>query len=269
MIPYPDIDPIAFQIGPVAVRWYGISYVLGIGCMWWLLDFRARRSGGRWSTDSVADLVFYVALGGILGGRFGYVLFYSPSSYLEHPLSIFMVWQGGMSFHGGLLGVLAAVYLFARRDGRRFFAVSDFLAPGVPIGLMFGRLGNFANRELWGAPTELPWGMVFPDPSAGGIPRHPSQLYEAALEGLLLFVILWLISNRPRPEKTISGLFLVGYALARIAVEFVRVPDAHIGYLGGGWLTMGQALSAPMIIFGLWLLIAAQREADSETRSAH
>lgn len=259
MIPYPDIDPIAFQIGPVAVRWYGISYVVGIGAMWYLLARRARRSEHPWSADAVADLVFYVALGGVLGGRLGYVLFYNLPAYLAEPLSIFKVWQGGMSFHGGLLGVLVACYLFARRERRAFFAVTDFLAPGVPIGLMCGRIGNFINSELWGAPTDLPWGVVFPDPLSGGVPRHPSQLYEAGLEGLVLFAVLWVVSARPRPQMFISGLFLAGYALARFAVEFVRVPDPQIGYLASGWLTMGQVLSTPMFIFGVGLMIAARR----------
>lgn len=257
MIPYPDIDPVAFRVGPVAVRWYGLSYIAGILGAWWLLARRAGRAG--LDREAVADLVFYAAVGGVVGGRFGYVLFYNLPAYLSDPLSVFAVWQGGMSFHGGLLGALAGAALFARRTGRSLLAVTDYLAPAVPVALMCGRLGNFVNGELWGAPSDLPWAMVFPDPRAGGVPRHPTQLYEAALEGALLFVILWWYSARPRATGVVSGLFLLLYGAFRCLVEFVREPDAHIGYLAFGWLTMGQVLSAPMIVAGAWLIAAAGR----------
>lgn len=261
MLSYPQIDPIAFQLGPLAVRWYGIAYIVGIVGGWWLMRLRARRPGSGWRSDEVADLTFYAALGGVLGGRIGYALFYNFPAYLDRPLDILKVWEGGMSFHGGLIGVLIAIAWFASRTGRSFFQVSDFLAPVVPLGLMAGRLGNFINGELWGAPSRLPWAMVFPDPRAGGIPRHPSQLYQAFLEGLLLLLILWWFSSRPRPAAAVSGLFLLGYGLARFAVEFVREPDAHLGYLAFGWVTMGQVLSLPMVVAGLILLGLARRRA--------
>jgi len=195
----------------------------------------------------------------VLGGRLGHVLFYQPDYYLANPLHILYVWEGGMSFHGGLLGVLVAAWLFGRRHGKRFFQVTDFVAPLVPTGLLAGRLGNFINGELWGAPTDLPWGVMFPGEAAGGVPRHPSQLYEAFLEGVVLFAILWLFSRKPRPTMAVSGLFLVGYGVFRGLVELVRVPDAHLGYLALGWVTMGQILSLPMVVFGLGLLAWAYR----------
>jgi len=261
MIPYPDIDPVAIQIGPLAVRWYGISYLVGIAWAWWLLDRRAGRPGSAWRREEVADLVFYAAVGGVLGGRLGYALFYNLPAYLESPLALLRVWEGGMSFHGGLLGALAAMALLARRLQRPFFAVTDQLAPAVPVALLCGRLGNFVNGELWGAPTDLPWAMVFPDPRAGGVARHPSQLYEAALEGAVLFAVLWWVSARPQPTRLVSGLFLVLYAAFRFLVEFVREPDAHLGYLAFGWLTMGQLLCVPMAILGAWLIASARRRA--------
>jgi phosphatidylglycerol:prolipoprotein diacylglycerol transferase len=259
MIPFPAIDPVAFQLGPVAIRWYGISYVVGIALMWWFLSARARKAGSLCSPDEAADAIFYAVLGGVLGGRLGYVLFYNLPAYASDPASIFKVWQGGMSFHGGLLGAIGAVWLFSRRRGRQFFAVSDFLAPATPLGLMCGRIGNFINQELWGAPTDLPWGVVFLGERAGGVPRHPSQLYEAALEGLVLFVLLWWFTRTPRPLMLPSALFLLGYGTARTAVEFVRIPDEHIGYLAFGWLTMGHVLSAPMVIAGAWMIFVVAR----------
>jgi len=252
MLEYPAIDPVAISLGPLQIRWYGLSYVAGTLIGWWLLRMRSARHG--WTYEQVADLVFYAVLGAIIGGRLGSALFYNLPYYLDHPLATFKIWQGGMSFHGGLLGVLVAVWLFARFQRRPFFAVTDFLAPVVPVGLFCGRIGNFINGELWGRPTDLPWAMVFPDPAAGGIPRHPSQLYEAALEGALLFIILWWFSARPRPIMAVSGLFLTGYGLFRFLVEFVRVPDPQLGYLAFGWVTMGQVLSLPMFIFGVLLL---------------
>ncbi len=258
MIAYPDIDPVAFELGPVAVRWYGISYIVGIGAAWWLLARRARRAEYGWSAEQVSDLIFFGAVGAILGGRLGYVLFYNLPAYLSEPLAIFKVWQGGMSFHGGLLGVFVALWWLSRRLQRPLFAVTDYLIPVVPVGLFCGRLGNFANGELWGAPTGLPWGMIFPDPRAGGVPRHPSQLYEAGLEGIVLFIVLWWFSARIRPTRSVSGLFLVLYGVLRCGIELVREPDGQLGYLAFGWLTMGQILSFPMIVFGVWLLASAR-----------
>lgn len=262
MLEYPAFDPVAFSIGPLDIRWYGLCYVIGILLCWWLLRRRTARHG--FSHEQLADLVFYIVVGVIVGGRLGSVLFYNLPYYLEHPLAIFKIWEGGMAFHGGLLGVLIAIWWFARNQGRRFFEISDFMAPVVPLGLFFGRIGNFINGELWGKASDVPWAMVFPDPAAGGVARHPSQLYQAALEGLLLFIILWLYSSKPRPMMAISGLFLAGYGLARFVVEFVRVPDAQLGYLAFGWLTMGQLLSLPMIIAGMLLMWLAYRKATGE-----
>lgn len=257
MLTYPDIDPVAVQIGPLAIRWYGLMYLVGFAAGWWLGVRRAKRPGSGWHPEQVGDLVFYVALGVILGGRFGYVLFYDLAGFLADPTMIVKVWQGGMSFHGGLLGVAAAVWWYGRKTGKGFFEVTDFLAPLVPIGLGAGRIGNFINGELWGKVTDLPWGMVFPH--AGPLPRHPSQLYEAFLEGAVLFLILWLYSARPRPTMAVTGLFMACYGLFRFLVEFVRLPDAQLGYLAWGWLTMGQVLSAPMILVGVGLLWWAYR----------
>ena len=262
MIPYPQIDPVAIHLGPLSIRWYGLSYLAGILSGWYLLRRRAPAHG--WSYEQVADLVFYAAMGAVLGGRVGYVLFYNFAFYWQHPLAILRVWQGGMSFHGGLLGVLLVMLWYGRSTGRGFFAVADFLAPVVPVGLFFGRIANFINGELWGAPTSVPWAMVFPDPRAGGLPRHPSQLYEATLEGLCLFLILWWFSSRPRPRMAISGLFLAGYGLIRFMLEFLRQPDPQLGYLAFGWVTMGQLLSLPMLLAGLWFLwLAYTREGAS------
>lgn len=252
MIDLTKIDPVAFHIGPLAVRWYGISYIVAIGMGWMLMRLRARRAGSGWSGSEVDDFIFYLALGVVLGGRIGYILFYNFHVYLENPLAILKVWQGGMSFHGGLLGLFIASAWWARRTQRSFMQVCDFVTPCGPLGLFFGRVANFINGELWGAPTTLPWGVVFPN--AGPLPRHPSQLYEGMLEGVLLFVIVWWFSSRPRPAGSVTGLFLIGYGLARFAVEFVREPDVQLGYLAFGWLTMGQVLSTPMILLGAWLI---------------
>ena len=255
MIPFPDIDPVAFRLGPVAVHWYGLAYIAGIALAWIYLSRRARRAPGDWRSDQVADLVFYAALGAVLGGRIGYVLFYNFAEFLQAPASIFAVWRGGMSFHGGGLGLVLALGWYAHNHGRRFLVVSDFVLPAVPIGLGIGRVANFVNQELWGAPTTLPWGVVFSHPAAGALARHPSQLYEALLEGVCLFIILHLISTQGRAVGTVSAWFLMLYAVFRSAVEFVREPDAHIGYLGWGWVTMGQVLSLPMLIAGLAILL--------------
>lgn len=269
MIQFPAIDPVALELGPLAIRWYGLSYLAGIALAWGLLHRRCGRgAAGDWTTEQVSDLVFHVALGAVLGGRLGYVLFYNFAEYLRDPLELLAVWRGGMSFHGGTLGVIVALALFARRVRRPFLAVADFVLPAVPIGLFLGRIANFVNQELWGAPSELPWAVLFTVPGAGGVPRHPSQIYEALLEGLLLFVVLnWLYAARPR-RGVIAAVFLLGYGLSRFAVEFVREPDAHIGYLWQ-WLTMGQLLSVPMIIAGLAILIASLRSSPPAARAGH
>ncbi len=257
MLVHPDFDPVALALGPVKVHWYGLMYLVAFAFGWWLGRVRARDVWRGWSRDDVDDVLFYVVLGVVVGGRFGYMLFYDFDRLLAEPLSLFMVWRGGMSFHGGLIGVMAAMWWFARSRGRGFFEVADFVAPLVPSGLAAGRLGNFINGRLWGSPSDLPWAMVFHDPRAGGVPRHPSQLYEALLEGVVLFAVLWWFTRRPRPAMAASAVFLIGYGVARTLVEFVRVPDAHLGYLAFGWVTMGQVLTLPMIAAGIGLAVMA------------
>ncbi len=265
MLKYPAIDPIAIALGPVKIRWYGLSYVTGILLAWWLLNYRAIKQPHQgWNSEQVSDLIFYGAVGLIIGGRLGSAVFYNFPYYLANPLDILKIWQGGMSFHGGLIGGLIAVWIYGSRINRAFFDITDFMAPVVPVGLFFGRIANFINGELWGGPSTLPWAMVFPDPRAGGIPRHPSQLYEALLEGLVLFIILWIYSAKPRPTMAVTGLFLLGYGVFRSAVEFVREPDSHIGYLAFDWLTMGHVLSFPMMIAGVALLWIAYRPGKRE-----
>ena len=262
MIPFPAIDPVAMRFGPLAVRWYGLAYVVGIGLGWWLLHRRASRgAAGGWTVEEVSDLVFYGALGAVVGGRIGYVLFYNFAATLADPLEAFAVWHGGMSFHGGVLGFIAAMACYAFRRGRGFFDATDFVVPVVPLGLMMGRIANFVNQELWGAPTKLPWGVVFTMPAAGGVPRHPSQLYEAALEGIVLFAVLNVLSARRPPRAVVSAAFLIGYGIIRFGIEFIREPDAPIGYLAWGWLTMGQLLSTPMVLAGLALLVYGLEQA--------
>jgi phosphatidylglycerol:prolipoprotein diacylglycerol transferase len=249
MIAYPDFDPVAFSIGGVKVHWYGLMYVVGFIAGWWLARRRAMAPGSTWKPADVDDLIFFAAVGVIVGGRLGWILVYGFDALREDPLAIIRVWQGGMSFHGGLAGVMIAVALFARRRGRRIADVFDFTAPLPAVGLCAGRIGNFINGELWGKPTDLPWGM----PVDGEV-LHPSQLYEAALEGVVLYALLWWFTSKPRPRLAPAGLFLSLYAIFRIAVEFVRVPDADIGYLAFGWLTMGQLLSLPVLAVGLAML---------------
>ncbi len=262
MLTAPQIDPIAIQLGPLAIRWYGLMYLIAFLAFWWLGRRRARQTG-LLQAQQVDDLLFYGALGVILGGRLGYVFFYGFEQLLADPLYLVRIWQGGMSFHGGLLGVLVAAWLFGRKHGLGFFGVTDFIAPLVPLGLGAGRVGNFINGELWGRVSDAPWAMVFAH--AGPLPRHPSQLYEAFLEGLVLFLLLWFYSAKPRPRMAVSGLFLVGYGAARTAVEFAREPDAHLGYLAGGWLTMGMLLSVPMVLVGAVLVGLAYRGRNSKT----
>ncbi|HYD56112.1 MAG TPA: prolipoprotein diacylglyceryl transferase [Burkholderiales bacterium] len=256
MLVHPNIDPIAFSIGPLAVRWYGLMYLAGFAAAWGLGLSRIRSGRAPVSRMQFDEMVFYALLGVILGGRLGYVLFYKPAEYLASPLKIFAIWEGGMSFHGGLLGVLVAMWILARRFRIHYFDLMDFVAPLCPLGLAAGRLANFINGELWGRVTEVPWGMVFR--GAGPAPRHPSQLYQFALEGLLLFAILWWFSSRPRARGQASGLFLVGYGVLRFAAEFAREPDAFLGYLALG-LTMGQWLCIPMVLAGLGIFAWARR----------
>jgi phosphatidylglycerol:prolipoprotein diacylglycerol transferase len=263
MLRYPHIDPVAVHLGPISIHWYGIMYLVGFGLAWWLARRRAAQPGSSWSGTDVDDLLFNAMLGVIIGGRIGYVFFYGSAMWradLWYPLKI---WEGGMSFHGGLLGVLVAVAIFAWRRGRRVWDVFDFTAPLPGLGLFFGRIGNFINNELWGRPTDVPWAMLVEDPATGQlVARHPSQLYEATLEGLVLFAVLWWFTSRRRPRYAASGLFFILYALARIAVEFVRVPDAQIGYFAGDWLTMGQILSLPMLLAGIVLWVMAMRRRE-------
>ncbi len=256
---YPTIDPVAISLGPISVHWYGLMYLFGFTGAWLLGRVRAARYG--WTAEQVEDLLFYGAIGVILGGRLGYSLFYDFTNNIEHPLNILKIWQGGMSFHGGLLGVLIAFWLFSRKTGKSYFEISDFIAPMVPIGLFFGRIGNFINGELWGKVSDVPWAMVFPH--GGPLPRHPSQLYEAGLEGLVLFVLLWLYSIKPKPLGAVSGLFLLGYGVFRSIVELVRIPDQQYGYFAFDWLTMGQILSLPMILLGVFILVVAYRRPNS------
>lgn len=251
MLTHPQFDPVALHLGPLAVHWYGLMYLVGFLGGLWLGKWRARQPRSGWQEAEVDDLLFYAALGVILGGRLGYVLFYQPGYFLSHPIEIVYLWQGGMSFHGGFLGVLAAMLFFARKTGKRWLAIMDFVAPLVPLGLGAGRMGNFINGELWGRATDLPWGMVFPQ--VDGTARHPSQLYEFGLEGVALFCILWLYSRKPRPVGAVSALFLIGYGSFRFLVEFTREPDSYLGLLSLG-LSMGQWLSLPMVIAGVWLL---------------
>ncbi|WP_461210665.1 prolipoprotein diacylglyceryl transferase [Desulfocurvus sp. DL9XJH121] len=258
MLTYPRFDPTAFSIGPLSVRWYGLMYLVGFAGGWLLGRWRASRPGSGWKPGEVDDLVALCMFGVVLGGRLGYVLFYEPMAYLAHPLEALKIWNGGMSFHGGLLGVLACFVLHARKTGRSFWQVSDFIAPLVPIGLAAGRLGNFINAELWGRVSDVPWAMIFPGWQAGPYPRHPSQLYEFALEGVVLFVTLFVYSSRRRPAGAVSGLFALCYGVFRFLVEFVREPDPQLGQVALG-LTMGQLLSLPLALFGAYLLWRARR----------
>jgi len=257
MLVHPQFDPVAVHLGPLAVRWYGLTYIAGFAMVLLLGRYRAaRRQAEGWHPRQIEDLLFYGMLGVILGGRLGYVLFYKPAEYMAAPWKVFYIWEGGMSFHGGFIGVMAAMIYFARSTGKRWLDVMDFVAPLAPLGLAAGRLGNFINAELWGRPASVPWAMVFPD--VDNVPRHPSQLYEFGLEGVLLFLLLWFYSAKPRPRGAVSALFLIGYGCARFAVEFTREPDDYLGLLALG-LSMGQWLSLPMIAAGAALLAWACR----------
>jgi phosphatidylglycerol:prolipoprotein diacylglycerol transferase len=256
MLVHPNFDPVAVHLGPIAIRWYGLMYLVGFGVAFWLGRLRVARSSGRVTYAILDDLLFFVVLGVVFGGRLGYVLFYKPGYYFSDPLEILAVWHGGMSFHGGFLGVLLAVWYAARKHGLRWLEVTDFVAPLIPLALAAGRMGNFINGELYGRVTDVPWGMLFHSPGAGALPRHPSQLYEFMLEGVLLFVILWVFSAKPRPVGAVSGAFLLGYGVLRFTAEFFREPDDFLGLLALG-LSMGQWLSMPMIVLGLGMLVWA------------
>lgn len=251
MLTYPEINPVALSLGPVKIHWYGLTYLVGFFLAWVLALYRIKKYKLNWTQDQLSDLVFYSAIGVILGARIGFMLFYNLHDFISNPLILFKVWEGGMSFHGGLLGVIIAMIVFSNLKGKPILEVMDFAAPMAPLGLAAGRIGNFINGELWGRPSNVPWAMVFPNADAQ--PRHPSQLYEFALEGILLFTILWWYSSKPRPVGRVAALFLIGYATARIICEFFREPDFHIGFLAFNWLTMGQILSLPMLIAGLTL----------------
>lgn len=256
MIPYPNIDPVAFQLGPFKVYWYGLMYLFGFTICWYITTLRVKHSDRGFTAEQVSDILFYVALGVIIGGRLGYCLLYNLPDTLHNPLHIFTVWKGGMAFHGGLVGVLIAVWLYGRKVNKTFLQITDLIAPAIPIGFALGRIGNFINGELWGRVTDMPWGMI---PPGGDLPRHPSQLYESFLEGVVMFTILWIYSSKPRPTGAVSGLFLVLYGAFRIFIEFFRMPDVQIGYIAFGWLTEGQLLSLPMVIIGLIMMKCAYR----------
>lgn len=265
-LPFPNIDPVIVQIGPLGIRWYGLGYIVGILFAWWYAK-RMANTPALWANNAppmkpidLDDFVVWAAIGVIVGGRIGYVLFYDLQRFLANPVSLIEVWNGGMSFHGGLIGTILAMVLFARRRKINPWSMIDVVAATAPVGLGLVRIANFINSELWGRPTDMPWGIVFPD--GGPLPRHPSQLYEASLEGLALFLALRVLTHRfhmlKRP-RFVGGAFVFGYGLARIFVEFFREPDAHIGYLAGGWLTMGMVLSLPMVLIGLWAMLSAPR----------
>ncbi|MDL2272025.1 prolipoprotein diacylglyceryl transferase [Desulfovibrio sp. OttesenSCG-928-I05] len=262
MLPFPQINPVALSIGPLSVRWYGLMYLFGF-VSGWFLGRRRVRTHKTFTLHDFDDLLTWALFGVIVGARLGYVLFYDLAAYIEDPLAIFYLTRGGMSFHGGMLGVIFATWLCAYRKGIPLFRVTDFFAPLVPPGLFFGRIGNFINGELWGRVTDAPIGMIFPE--GGPLPRHPSQLYEAALEGVLFFILLWVYSGKPRPRMAVSGMFLLLYGMFRFTVEYFREPDAHLGLVGFGQLSMGQMLCLPMILGGIALLFAARTVNITET----
>lgn len=257
MLMYPNIDPVAFHIFTWPVYWYGLMYLVGFVGGWAVISQRLKKSPRGFNQDQLSDIVFYAALGAIVGGRLGYMLFYDWHVLISNPLLIFQTWKGGMSFHGGLLGVVLALLLCARKMNKSLLELTDLVAPAVPIGLGAGRIGNFINGELWGRMTTMPWAMVFPN--AGPNPRHPSQLYEFLLEGVVMFIVLWMFSRKPRPVGAVSGLFAICYGMFRCFVEFFREPDVQIGYLAFGWVTEGQLLSLPLILVGIALMVYAYK----------
>ncbi len=277
---YPDIDPVIISLGPLALRWYGLAYLAAFALCWWLGRVRADRPGSGWSRQDVSDVVFYGAVGAVLGGRIGYTLFYGFEQLMRDPLFILRIWEGGMSFHGGLIGALLGLWWFGRASGRSFLQVGDFVAPLGAPGLGLGRLGNFANTELPGRMTDSVFGLIYPcdaeairqiNPLCVGewesFARHPSPLYQAFAEGLVLFVLVWWFSSRPRPTGAVSGMFLVGYGTLRFLTEFFRTPDAHIGFVALDWLTMGQLLSIPMVLAGIVLLLRRREPSRAEATS--
>lgn len=261
MLTFPDIDPVALAIGPLTIHWYGLTYLIAFGGVWLLANHRAAKYpelSGVWSKEQISDLVFYAMLGAIIGGRLGSVFFYNIDQFLDNPLWLFQLWKGGMSFHGGLIGVLTAFFWYSRQLKKDYFEVLDFIAPFAPFGIASVRMGNFIGGELWGRPTDVPWGMVFPHVDQQA--RHPSQLYEFALEGVVLFIILWWVTSKPRPRYLASGIFGVGYGSARFFIEFFRQPDFNKGFIAFDWLTMGQLLSMPMILAGMALIFLALKQ---------
>lgn len=268
MLQYPDINPVALELGPLAIHWYGVTYLVAFLAGWWLATHRASKPGSGWDPEEIGDAVFYIVLGVIAGGKLGSLLFYQTDQLFSDPLGTLNPFASGgwrgMSFHGGFIGVLVAFWLYGRKTGRSFFQVSDFFAPAFPIGLGAGRIGNFINGELYGRITDVPWGMVFPH--AGPEPRHPNQIYQFLCEGVLLFILIWWFSSKPRPRMAVSGLFVLAYGFYRFMIEFVRQPDAHLGFVAFDWLTMGQLLSVPMVLIGVTLIwLGYQREAGLDT----
>lgn len=252
MFTFPQFNPVVISLGPLSIHWYGVMYIIAFGGAWVLASYRRNMKPNQWSTDQISDLIFYGAIGAVVGGRLGSVFFYNFDRFLEDPLWVFRVWEGGMSFHGGLLGVGVALYFYSKSLRKGFWETIDFIVPFVPFGLAAGRIGNFIGGELWGRPTDVPWGMVFPH--VDQLPRHPSQLYEVALEGVALFILLWWFSSNPRPRLAVSGVFALGYGSFRFFIEFFREPDQQIGFIAFEWLTMGQLLSVPMAAGGILLL---------------
>ena len=263
MLEFPQLSPIAFSLGSFDFYWYGIMYVIGFLAFWVLGSLRASNPAFGFQQEWVSDLLFYGVIGAIVGGRLGYLLLYHFERLISDWTVLFRVWEGGMSFHGGLLGVLFAIWVFARKYQQNFLKIVDFAAPQVPIGLAAGRIGNFINGELWGRPSDLPWAMVFPH--VDDIPRHPSQLYEAFFEGMFLFVVLWVYASKPRPYGRVAAMFAILYAAIRIGIEFVREPDVHLQFIAWGWLTMGQLLSALLLVAGvfLWHVSNSNKVAES------
>ena len=254
---YPDLDPVAISLGPVSIHWYALSYLVGIWLVWLAMRYRIRTGRLHWAREDLSDLIFYCVLGLLIGGRVGYMIFYGLDSLAANPAAAFRIWEGGMSFHGGLLGVLAGVAVCSRKRDLRFFEVTDAIAPAMPLALGCGRIGNFINAELPGRVTDAPWALVFPGEAVG---RHPSSLYQAALEGPVLFALLWVFAMQPRPLMTVSGLFLLGYGCLRIFSEFFREPDPHTGFVIADLVTRGQLLSAPMVMMGVFLLVYGYRK---------
>ncbi len=257
MLSFPQFDPVLIAIGPISIHWYGAMYIIAFGGAWVLASYRRKKIPDQWSEEQISDLVFYGALGAVFGGRFGSVFFYNFDRFLDDPTWLFRVWEGGMSFHGGLFGVLFAFYFYSKSIEKDFWKTMDFIAPLVPFGLGAGRLGNFIGGELWGRPTDLAWGMVFPH--VDNLARHPSQLYQVMLEGVLLFTIVWWFSSSTKPRMAVTGLFSLCYGCFRFFVEFFREPDSHLGFIAFDWMTMGQLLCIPMIVIGLALIFFAYR----------